>query len=73
MNITQFLNTYYGSGWYWDKHKQFWENPDGRIVVKVMIENKWQYKYVTDKGTKIIFPYEEVEMHENKTSIPKLR
>ncbi len=74
MNMTTFLNNYYGTGWKYDNNKQLWTNPDGRIVDKVQVGKIWKYKYVTDQGSKFRDPYGIVEeMHENKTSIPKLR
>lgn len=73
MNMTTFLNNYYGTGWKYDNNKQLWTNPDGRIVEKVQVGKIWKYMYVTDQGSKFIDPYGIVEMHENKTSIPKLR
>lgn len=73
MNMTIFLNNYYGPGWKYDNSEKLWTNPDGRIVEKVQIGKMWKYQYVTDEGSKFIDPYGIVEMHENKTSIPKLR
>ena len=73
MNMTTFLNNYYGPGWKYDNKEKLWTNPDGRIVEKVQIGKIWKYVYVTDEGSKFIDPYGIVEIHENKTSIPKLR
>lgn len=43
MNMTKYLNTYYGTGWVYDRTTAAWVNPDGRRVIKVLIDKEWKY------------------------------
>lgn len=50
MNMTKYLNTYYGTGWVYDRTTAAWVNPDGRRVIKAFIDKEWKYIFREANG-----------------------